>query len=472
MPADKLSSHRTWTVNWAIVLIVIGVLLRLGLWIRLSQSPRLLVQGDGVGYELLARNMIEGHGFSMSAELPYPPDMLRTPGYPLFMAGIYLAVGYRPEIVALVQNILSLITLYIAYRLTVRMFGRREALIAAALMALDVGTIILANVTLTETLFMAAFVPATGCLFMALDSPRWLAWTAAAGILLSLATLVRPAPLFLVFLLLPLIWWVVRRPWRKIALMSAILLVAFVLPLTPWIYRNLQVFGSPSVVLLEGYTFNVHASYVRSALNHTTLAEEMPRIPEEVQRELGGPTADPLESDKLVQVKARTELMQHPLEYAIVYAKGLALMLVLPNTNFLANTLGILDRPTGLIADMRTRSLAENIQALMDFSARFLSKSPDQALFFVALVVEVVVTFLTYALAIVGASVGLRRQSKMTIVLLLVIIGYFFVVTGPIGTGRYRLPAMPYLMMLAGYGIVQIEAWRQARRSRKLGAAQ
>jgi hypothetical protein len=57
-------------------------------------------------------------------------------------------------------------------------------------------------------------------------------------------------------------------------------------------------------------------------------------------------------------------------------------------------------------------------------------------------------------------------------VLLLVISGYFFVVTGPIGTGRYRLPAMPYLMMLAGYGFVQIEAWRQARRSRKLGVSQ
>jgi CHASE2 domain-containing sensor protein len=108
----------------------------------------------------------------------------------------------------------------------------------------------------------------------------------------------------------------------------------------------------------------------------------------------------------------------------------------------------------------------------MDLSARFLAGSPDQALFFAALVAEMLVTFLTYVLAIVGTIAGLRNQHKTTVVVLLAIIGYFFAVTGPIGTGRYRLPAMPYLMMLAGYGLVWIEAWRQARRSQKLESSQ
>src|SRR3990170_7007744 len=119
----ELRSKRRVTINWAIVLIVAGVLLRFGLWLRVSQNPHLLIQSDGIGYEQIARNVIEGNGYSMAGAPPYAPDMLRTPGYPLFIMATYLAVGYRPEVVVLIQNVLSLIMLYVAYRLAVRLFG-------------------------------------------------------------------------------------------------------------------------------------------------------------------------------------------------------------------------------------------------------------------------------------------------------------------------------------------------------------
>jgi 4-amino-4-deoxy-L-arabinose transferase-like glycosyltransferase len=459
-------------VNWAVILVVIGVLIRFGLWLRVSQNPPLLIQGDGGGYETIARNVIEGNGFSMDVAPPYTPDMLRTPGYPLFIIGVYLAAGYRPEIVTFVQNVLNLITLYVAFRLAVHLFDARAAWIALALMAVEIGAVILANVTLTESLFMVFLLPATYCLFKGLDSPYRLTWLIAAGVLLGLATLVRPVALYLILLVLPFVWWAMRRPWRETAARAVTLLVAFLLVLAPWSYRNLRVFGSPNISLAQTVTITYHAKYLRASMYHTPLSEQEPYFEKEVLRELGGRAVSPVEMNNLIEAKARAEIMQHPVEYVTLYAESIALMLVLPNTNFLSNILGILDHPTGLIADMRTRSLTESSQALMDFTARFLAGSPDQALFFAALIAEVLVTFLTYALAIVGTIVGLRRQHKMTVVLLLVIIGYFFVVTGPIGTGRYRLPAMPYLMMLAGYGFVQIEAWRRARQPQKLGTLQ
>jgi hypothetical protein len=145
-------------------------------------------------------------------------------------------------------------------------------------------------------------------------------------------------------------------------------------------------------------------------------------------------------------------------------------MLLLPNTNFLANTLGILDHSTGIIADMRTRSVSENVHALTDFVAQFLVGSPDRVLFFVALVVEVLVTLLAYVLALFGIVTG-WKQHRATIVLLLVMIGDYLVVTGPIGTGRYRLPAMPYVMILSGSGWVQLRSWCRIRRSPDPGPA-
>jgi 4-amino-4-deoxy-L-arabinose transferase-like glycosyltransferase len=457
-------------MNWAAVLIVAGVLLRCGLWLRVSQNPRLLIQSDGAGYEQIARNVIEGNGYSMDGAPPYTPDMLRTPGYPLFIIATYLAVGYRPEVVVLLQNVLSLITLYVAYRLAVRLFGSKEGLIAAALMSVDVGTIILANVTMTESLFMVLLVPATYCLFRGLDSPRGLAWMAAAGALLGLATLVRPVGVYLVLLLLPFVWWSIRQPWRERLARALILLVTFALPLVPWSYRNLRTFGSPNILLAQSVTLQYHAKYLRASLNHTTLAEQESYFDDEVRRDLAGRTVSLLEMDNLVRAKAQAYIAQHPLDYAVLFAKSVALMAVLPNTNFLANILGILDRPTGIIADMRTRSLGETIQALIDFSVRFLTGSPDQGLFAVALVAELLVMFITYALAVVGIFAGLKGPHRAVVVVLLVIIAYFFIVTGPIGTGRYRLPSMPYLMILAGYGFVQIENWRQWRRMQKRAA--
>ena len=469
---DNLRREPRLAVNWAVILVVIGVLLRFGLWLWVSRNPPLLIQGDGAGYELIARNVIEGNGFSMDSAPPYAPDMLRTPGYPLFIIGVYLAAGYRPEIVTLIQNVLSLITLYIAYRLAIHLFDAKAARIALVLMAVDIGTIILANVTLTESLFMVLLLPATYCLFKGLDSPYRLTWMAAAGILLGFATLVRPASLYLVLLLLPFVWWAMRRPWQETAARAVTLLVAFLLALSPWSFRNLRFFSSPNISLAQTVTITYHAKYLRAALYHTPLSEQEPYYEREVLRELGGRTVNAVEMNNLIEAKARAEIMQHPVEYVALYAKSTALMLVLPNTNFLANILGILDRPTGLIADMRTRGLTENVQALVDFSVRFLAGSPDQALFFAALVAEMMVLFLTYVLAVIGIIAGLRSQHKTAVVMLLAIIGYFFAVTGPIGTGRYRLPAMPYLTMLAGYGFVQIEAWRQARRSRRLGVSQ
>lgn len=464
-----LRHPRARNINWAVVLIIVGILCRFGLWLRVSQNPPLLIVGDGGGYEQIVRNVIEGNGYSMEVEPPYKVDMLRTPGYPLFILGIYQIVGYRPEIVTLVQNILSLVTLYVAYRLAVHLFGPKEALIATTLMAVDVGTIILMNVMLTETLFMALFVPATYCLLIGLDSPHRWRWMAAAGALFGLATLVRPAAIFLPFLLLPFIWWAIRDLWLKRTIAVVLLLAAYLLFLSPWSYRNWQVFGSPNITLAaQSMTLNIHASYVRAGLNHTTLAEEEPRIPEEIRRELGERTISAAEMEQLIQTKAIAELKQHPGEYVLLYLKSMGLTLLLPNTNFLANILGVLDQPTGLIANMRARSLSENIQALSEFSRHYLAGSPDRTLFLIATVAEILVVLVTLTLATVGIIVGLRNRHRVRVVLLLVIIAYFFVVTGPIGTGRYRLPTMPYLMMLAGYGFVQAQIWRHTRRAQKL----
>ncbi|HUM38042.1 MAG TPA: hypothetical protein PLQ85_14315, partial [Anaerolineae bacterium] len=42
---------------------------------------------DAEGYHLLARNLLAGNGLALSWEAPFCPTALRTPLYPLFLAG-------------------------------------------------------------------------------------------------------------------------------------------------------------------------------------------------------------------------------------------------------------------------------------------------------------------------------------------------------------------------------------------------
>jgi hypothetical protein len=49
--------------------------------------------GDGVVYAQMARNLLEQHVYSHEAQAPYDPSLIRLPGYPLFLAGVYSIFG-------------------------------------------------------------------------------------------------------------------------------------------------------------------------------------------------------------------------------------------------------------------------------------------------------------------------------------------------------------------------------------------
>ena len=68
----------------------------------------------------------------------------RTPGYPLFVA---YAGGLKPNLVALLQALLGLLTCGLVYWGALRLFGRPVARWATLFLALDMTTIILVTVS-------------------------------------------------------------------------------------------------------------------------------------------------------------------------------------------------------------------------------------------------------------------------------------------------------------------------------------
>src|SRR6266542_2705214 len=49
---------------------------------------------DGKVYAQMARNVLEQHSYSHATEPPYDPSLIRLPGYPLFLSGVYSLFGH------------------------------------------------------------------------------------------------------------------------------------------------------------------------------------------------------------------------------------------------------------------------------------------------------------------------------------------------------------------------------------------
>src|ERR1041385_9334862 len=74
-------------------LIVVAAAFRIGIVPYLPNDSA----GDSIGYEQIARNVLEHHVYSHLDEAPFTPTDVRLPGYPLFLAAIYAVFGHTND---------------------------------------------------------------------------------------------------------------------------------------------------------------------------------------------------------------------------------------------------------------------------------------------------------------------------------------------------------------------------------------
>src|SRR5438309_1237075 len=84
---SKVKSLRFWV---AILLLLLALAFRIAIARFLPNDE----PDDGRVYAQLARNVLEQHVYSLDPEPPYQPTLIRLPGYPLFLAGIYSIFGH------------------------------------------------------------------------------------------------------------------------------------------------------------------------------------------------------------------------------------------------------------------------------------------------------------------------------------------------------------------------------------------
>ena len=222
---------------------------------------------DGKVYAQIARNVLEQHSYSHATEAPYDPSLIRLPGYPLFVAGVYAVFGHGDDTgVRIVQALLDTATCVLIAIVAFlwepdEKLKRRSSIAALALAALCPFTTIYVATILTEipTTFLAVAMCLIATLaFKATRQGNALLLWAATGALAGMAVLFRPdSGLFALAIGLTL---VVTTLWSssevklnqrrqkilykfsRASYLGAVFSLAFCLVLVPWTVRNFRVF--------------------------------------------------------------------------------------------------------------------------------------------------------------------------------------------------------------------------------------
>ncbi len=243
-----------WLVKDTWLVALVGLLLRsivvAWAWDRIPPTA------DGTYYDILARRLAEGAGYTwlwpdgtVTAVAHYPV------GYPALVALAYAAFGPHPGLAMVEAAVLGAVASAAVHR-TVAIGGRRApALLAGLTFAVHPALVLYTPALMTEGVAASLLAVAT---FAAsrLVGDRPVRWAAALGVVLGAAIFVRPqcalfAPL------LPVVVVLVTRGANRAALRragwAALLTTACALALVaPWTARNCASMGRCALVSTNG----------------------------------------------------------------------------------------------------------------------------------------------------------------------------------------------------------------------------
>lgn len=222
---------------------------------------------DGTVYSQLARNLVEQQVYSHETEPPYTPSLIRLPGYPLFLAGVYSLFGHHDNTpVRVVQALLDTATCaliaLLAFFWEPDKRRKRSSSIAALVLAAGCPfTVIYVATILTETptMFFEMGMCLTATLALTATKQKKALWLwIATGLIAGAGVLFRPdSGLFALAIGITLVVASLGRAsdlkltrkrdemlYRsaRASYLGAIFSLAFCLVLVPWAIRNYRVF--------------------------------------------------------------------------------------------------------------------------------------------------------------------------------------------------------------------------------------
>jgi hypothetical protein len=307
----------------------------------------------------------------------------------------------------------------------------RGAFLVGLLWALHPGLIVFDCVLLTESLFNV--VALTG-LFLAcrVRSPWAIIW---AGLLLGLATLVRPLGVLYIPAALALAWPHVHSK----AISVVVLATAAFIPPTLWAFRNQAVNEGFRVTTVGDLNLLYYtAAYAISEERREDWLESWPTRVDGLTNRLSRRLKPGEDVVTAARRLAWDQIRQRPKSVLKIQAKSWLKLFVDHSLPAAAETLGIAYRPSGLFSNL-----------IMNSEPRPQGPQGNSLATSILALGWMGLNVLIAVAAIIGANRALHHRDWRILVFGLVSILLFTLATGSVGLERFRMPMMLPLFVLA-----------------------
>jgi 4-amino-4-deoxy-L-arabinose transferase-like glycosyltransferase len=410
---------------------------------------------DSYGYWQIAFNVREYGIFSQSYDFPIEPDYFRTPVYPLF---IILSEALGPEGFSIIvfQILLGVLTCYFTYKIARELTGSDFiSNISALIIAIDIPSIVMNNLVLTETLFTFLLI-ISSYVFIRFLKTKKISSLIISSILCGASILCRPIGFFLPLLFVVAIAFNMRKELKKVISHSLIFCFVCLLAVSPWLIRNKITFNHFfSSVIREHVMLNYEAGSIYAEKNNIPLAEAQSILRWKTFREFQG------EADK------------KPYEYA-GYIEKEALKIMFDNPEILIKHqlkqfLHFYLKPCRAYIDIQLGNWGKGYNTIpknypiFEYLFRHNSKLTITLVLF-----QILVLAICYLVFFFGILYLFRTKQNVTLFFLVGLIFCFSVCTlSEITESRFRVPVMPYISIISATGICFLKEWYENKSVKK-----
>lgn len=462
-----LKTHKTEIIIFCIALIVRLVVFGGILWQEAlvgdfdgRQDAVPILGGDATEYFYLGRNLLHYRVFSLEPDEPFQtpqgapqigkpglfPESFRTPGYPAFVALFYGATRSL-FVVSAIQMLLSAFSVVLLYAIAKRFLSEQASRISAGLFAIEPSSVFYSGIILSDTVFVFLLLAVIWIFLNHKDNPAY--WKMlCAGIALGFATLARPVAQFLPVLFAGLLFFQFRIFSKYLWKYIGYFFVGFLLIVFPWMARNYYYFQSwqlSSVSAITAYVYNVPMFYAAErGLNQDEVIEFFKsRYGEFNLRDRS------LLNVKEMQQSAVAIIKTNPVGYAKFHLlKTIPFFL----TDGIRDPLRLIRLLKGGEPNLSSLLASGNIREIMRL---IFSGEPNFNFFLVGFAFWSAISLGFFA-SIIFAW---KRQDRSWLWFFALLVFYFAILTGPVSSGRYRMPAVPFLLLLACFGFAQLASY-------------
>jgi 4-amino-4-deoxy-L-arabinose transferase-like glycosyltransferase len=424
-------------------------------YVLLFFAPAHLEAEDQLIYLSLAEAVSQGNWSALTPE--------RTPGYPLFLAGVFFIFGKEYFPLLILQALIDGLTCVLIGLLAFKIF-RRGFVLAGMLAVFNLNMVVLSSMALTDSLFLFLFTMSLllSVLYML---ERKSAYFLASIVLLGVATMVRSASYYLIPLLLMglLVIGLLRGGrLRDVVSLAAVGLLVLGMTLLPQHWRNWDSYQATGFVSQGGthlLGWVVPAVYQYSGKGSYDEGQRLARDRLEAGLQVMGVTAlpvNPFEASSFQSQVAQSLFQEFGLASMLkAWIVGAAVNMAVPSAAF-APVVRSMEHPS-FYATPGNGALEKIWNYVTDASGAF---------YLSILLAGALTSIMFFLLFLVGwwLSWGDKRGlPKPVIVFMTLVILYFLAITGPIIGSKYRLPIEPMMTVFVAYAIIRVTDRSKAR---------